>query len=131
VVELKQAKADDPPPAVLCQGVAYGLALQKAWPKFRAEWRRRLQALGLRPVLPTALNPVNIVCAAPGQYWDEWVGDTGAAKTITAERWDQFHRLVAAFAARGLQVTFARIEGSESRHTVNVLTLPPQRRRDP
>jgi hypothetical protein len=124
VVELKQGKADDTPAAVLCQGVAYGLVLQKAWPRFRAEWQQHLQTLGLHPTLPTALHPVSIVCAAPSRYWDEWIGETPRAKTVKPETWNAFCRLVDAFAARGLAATFARVDEANGIFAIQLVTLP-------
>jgi hypothetical protein len=125
VVELKQGNATDTPAANLCQGVAYALVLQKAWPTFRNEWRAHLrERFSLDPVLPTALHPVTIVCAAPSNYWDEWVGNTPRAATVTPESWAAVRRLVGAFAARGLSTTFARIDKLNGRFETAIVTLP-------
>ena len=125
VIELKQADATDTPAALLVQGAAYGLVLQKAWSTFRAEWRNYLRTeLGLQPTLPTALHPVSIVCVAPSAYWDEWVGDTPRAKTVRPAAWEAVCRLREALAERGLKATFARVDEVNGVFATKVVTLP-------
>jgi len=62
VIELKHGSSKEPPPALLAQAAAYAIALQKAWGILRGEWGETVWS---QTVLPTALHPARIVCAAP------------------------------------------------------------------
>jgi hypothetical protein len=125
VIELKQGRNDETPAALLVQAAGYGLALQKAWPMFRAEWQSHLaEHLGLRSVLPTALNPCQLVCAAPVEYWNQWIGETPRARTVPTGAWGALGRLRMAFQERGLPATFARVAGEAPLFSINVVTLP-------
>lgn len=128
VIELKQGKATETPAASLVQAVSYALVLRKAWPTLRLEWQEFLaQQFDLRPTLPAALYEVDVVCAAPHQYWDEWIGNSPRARTVSRTAWDAFANLRRAFSKRGLNSTFVSIDDTNlSDPQPSVITVPPR-----
>jgi hypothetical protein len=101
VVELKKGNSQEPPPRLLVQAAAYGLALQKAWWFLRTEWMEQLRKHGITTPLPTALRPCRLVAAAPQEYWNAW-----SSQQVMQEA---LQRLRGAFAARGLPSVFAAV----------------------
>ena len=115
LIELKDGSSAEPPPRLLVQVAAYGLTLQKAWPRFRAEWLREISKHGFTSPLPTALLPCRLVCAAPQEYWDKWSSDTPMHVEL--------QKLREAFALRGLPCEFATVHSTDSTtYAVRVLT---------
>jgi len=55
-------------------------------------------------VLPTALHPLRVVCAAPQTYWDFWFGDTPTAGTVPDGAWTALDQLVEEFKKRGISI---------------------------
>jgi hypothetical protein len=106
VIELKDGESDEPPPRVLVQAAAYALALQKAWPTFRAEW---LAVVRPDRPMPTALHPAQILCVAAEAYWTKW---QLASRERTA-----LNRLRDALRERGLPSAFVGLTEGESSYT--------------
>jgi len=112
VIELKASDASDTPASLLVQAAAYALALRKAWAKIGPEWSTVVARYGFGRSLSRTLPVCPLVCAAPGHYWDNWIGQTARAKTITRDDRTAFMRLVQAFAERGLPTSFIRLDHS-------------------
>jgi hypothetical protein len=112
VIELKAPAAADTPPAFLVQAVAYAIAIQRAWPnRLATEWSNKIaQAYDLQITPSRALQMCPVVCAAPREFWDCWIGQSNKARTVKPKTWDAFRRLVGAFAARGFPATFVRLD---------------------
>jgi hypothetical protein len=106
LIELKHGSSTEPPPRLLVQVAAYGLALQKAWHFLRGEWRQKIAAYGFKSPLPTALLPCRLLCAAPQEYWDAWSSEE--------PMWTALEELREAFAVRGLPSAFATISSADS-----------------
>ncbi len=118
VVELKDARGNDTPLRGIVEGAAYALALRKAWPhRLRADW---VQALSkwLGPemadrfdALPTTLDDVPVIVAAPEQYWDRRIGDplTHTNGRVPPDAWPVLRALISALAERGIRVVCARL----------------------
>jgi hypothetical protein len=109
IIELKDGTSHEPPAAVLVQAADYALALQKAWPVFRAEW---LGAVCPKQPLPTALHPARLVCAAPAAYWANW--------RLPERELVALSRLRAALSAGGLPSTFVTISEQEGIYSAAV-----------
>jgi hypothetical protein len=112
VVELKAPHADDPPATLLVQAAAYALVLKKAWPVIAPEWTALVRKYGFDLSFSSSLSMCPLVCAAPGNYWNEWIGETPRARTVSKTAWTSFMRLVLAFAERGLPTTFVQLDES-------------------
>ena len=112
VIELKAPGASDTPASLLVQAAAYALALRKAWVKIGSEWSIEVAQYGFGRSLSPTLPICPLVCAAPTKYWDNWIGQTARAKTVTRDDWTAFMRLVLAFAERGLPASFVRLDNS-------------------
>jgi len=120
VVELKapnpeqpESAVNDTPPGAMIQAVAYAIVLQKAWPMFRQNWANLVAAkCGFRVDVPAPndLRCCPVVVAATKTYWDEWIGQTPRAKTVTPETWQVVSQLVAGFALAGYPTTFVSLE---------------------
>lgn len=115
LIELKDGASPEPPPRLLVQAAAYGLALQKAWPSFRGEWLRETAKHGFTSPLPTALLPCRLVCAAPHEYWDNWLTEHPMLSALETLR--------SALAIRGLPCEFALVQQIDSgAYTVRLLS---------
>jgi hypothetical protein len=106
LIELKAGSSAESPPRLLVQVAAYGLTLQKAWPRFRAEWLREIGKHGFTSPLPTALLPCRLVCAAPQEYWDKWSSDKPMQAAL--------QKLRNGFTERGLPSVFATVHSTDS-----------------
>ena len=92
------------------QHAAYGIAIQKAWPKrLRAEWKPIAEGVSL----PLSLEKCSIVCAAPTAYWNKWIGDAPTARTVAGEAWLELLLLQKALADYGLPSIFVRLDHLE------------------
>lgn len=112
VIELKGPTASDTPASMLVQAAAYAIALRKAWrcaPLFRKEWNETTREYGLG--LDSEFDPRcwPLVCAAPAEYWVNWVGDSAKARRVSEEDRAALRQLVSAFSERGLPATFVKL----------------------
>jgi hypothetical protein len=110
VVELKAPRSSETPASLLVQAAAYALVLKKAWPVLAPEWSREVRRYGFDLSFKPPLAASPLVCAAPGDYWDNWIGQSPRARKVTRSDWAAFMRLVLAFAERGLPATFVRLD---------------------
>jgi hypothetical protein len=118
VIELKSEGADEVPAALVVQAAAYGIALRKAWPRFRHEWRPVVRNYWDESVqLPTILSPCPLLCIAPESYWKTW----GTSwKSIWAF---PLLELVSALYDRGLPLTFASLTGDFGSYVITPFQL--------
>jgi hypothetical protein len=108
IVELKAPASNESPAQMLVQATAYAVAIQKAWPTcLREEWA---ETLGVdRDSLPETLTSCELVCAAPTEYWDKWVGDTPRARTVSSDAWAAIAELRKSLAKSGYPSSFVRL----------------------
>ena len=108
VIELKAPSSQESPAQMLVQATAYGVAIRKAWPScLRAEWAGALKLP--QDSLPGELDRCDLVCAAPSEYWANWVGDTPPARTVSSDAWAAIAELRKALAKSGYPSTFVRL----------------------
>lgn len=115
VVELKAGNSNETPAAILVQAAAYGIALKKAWTRFRAEWQQEIgrRFPGLLVSTPALLEPCELVCAAPEEYWKEWLGKRPRARAVRPGSGGALRELQDALAGRGLPSRFVNVGKAE------------------
>lgn len=108
IVEIK-VNPNDTPAKMLVQAGAYGIAIREAWKVFEPQWTARIA--GLAPC-PFQLEPdcIPLVCAAPTDYWDQWIGDTATARTVDPMAWRCLRELRRKFDQHDLPSTFVRLD---------------------
>jgi hypothetical protein len=106
VIELKAPGSEESPAEMLVQATAYAVAVRKAWPScLRAEWA---ETLHVSPdSLPEELDRCEIVCAAPSEYWDNWVGDPARS---ASDPWAAISELRRSLAKSGYPAQFVRLD---------------------
>ena len=114
VIEMKAPSSQESPAQMLVQATAYGVAVRKAWPScLRAEWAEALKI----PLdsLPEELERCELVCVAPAEYWENWVGDSPLARTVSSDAWAAIAELRQSLAKSGYTSSFVRLnhEGDE------------------
>lgn len=122
IVELKcGTNASDTPAKMLVQAAAYAIAVRKAWePHLKDQWAKEVARYPSIEI-SMELTTVPIVCAAPPDFWRNWIGDTDRARTLSDEDWQSFLDLAAALSARGFPATLLEI-GPEARQVGEPLT---------
>lgn len=136
VVELKKApettidgktKGSETPLRMVLESAAYAVALRKNWNAFRPEWINRLKMLEVPPELiervPSTLELVPLVAAAPASFWIDWLPVTEKGLTVTGETWLSFKSLLAELTVMNLPVSFVSISGHDER--VDGLAVQP------
>jgi hypothetical protein len=115
VIELKADSSTEPPLRGIVEGIAYAIAVRRAWSQgFARQWTDSVST----PTEPLSLPDSFLsraVFAAPGAYWDRVLGRKGPKWRVSAAAWARILDLTAAFAARNLFVTLARLEASDDR----------------
>lgn len=118
VVEVKDARGSDTPLRGIVEGVAYAVALRKAWPhRLRTDW---LQALSRRlgpdlaeqiNAIPATLDEITVVMAAPEQYWERRIGDpqTHTNGRVPPDAWPVLRALISALGERGIRIVCASL----------------------
>jgi hypothetical protein len=111
VIELKGPSSTEPPLRGIVEGVAYAIAIRKAWtPCFGQQWCDRLQI-----ALPDRFPVCRTIFAAPADYWDRISGKAGPAWKVSTSAWDAIERLMQAFAERQLPVSLVRLDAGDPR----------------
>lgn len=103
VVECKAGGSDDPILRVMIQALAYGIAIQSAWPKLRPHWLKATSHLRKPLQLPKELVVCPLVCAAPPEYWDAALG------CLDQEARKDLGELVTAFGYQGFPTRFVKL----------------------
>ncbi len=108
VVELNAPTSSESPAQMLVQATAYAVAVRKAWPScLRAEWAERL-GVSLHSI-PEELDQCELVCAAPSEYWEDWVGDAPPARAVSPDAWAAIAELRKSLAKSGYPSSFVRL----------------------
>ncbi len=112
VVELKIQESITPA-STMVQGVAYAIAIQKAWRgRLRQDWNSLLQQFGFVAELPHELNEIDVVLAAPTSYWSEWlsaISNSPRARTVKEAAWHALCDLRRAFERAGYRTKFVEL----------------------
>lgn len=116
VIELK-SKISEYLLRAIVEGVAYAVAIKKAWSQdkphnLRVQWEERL-ALGH---LAETLTAVAVVVAAPSACWARWKGDAGQEKSfrVQKEALEVIADLRTMLNRRGYPVSFVEVLGGKS-----------------
>ena len=133
MLELKCGGSDDVLAKMLIQAAAYAVALRKAWQDgiFGSEWTSKIRKYGFElNHLSTKLVVVPLVCLAPTEFWQNWIGRTKRAKRVEPDDWHAFMELLAGFAVRGFPATFvqlghAGLDSDKLPKAINATTLDP------
>jgi hypothetical protein len=116
VGELKKEDGDTPL-WMLAEAFGYALSLQRAWEKgdLRQEWSTAVLTASADS-LPTRLDSITVLCAAPEPYWITRIGsrDIREANRVPPEAWPAFLELVETCRAHGFSVEFVSFQVDES-----------------
>ena len=104
VVELKGDRSKDPVLKVMIQALAYGIAIQSAWPRLRPHWLKATSHLRSPLQLPKELVRCPLVCAAPDDYW------TAALECLDLEARKDLGALATAFECQGFPTRFVKLQ---------------------
>jgi hypothetical protein len=110
VIELKGASSNEPPLRGIVEGVAYAIAIRKAWADCLADqW-----CDALRITKPSDCI-VRTVFAAPSEYWKRVTGQLGPKWTVPKAAWQSISRLMQQLAVRQLPVSVVRLDAEDAR----------------
>jgi len=116
VLELKREKAKDTPLRMLVEGLAYAVALRRAWNEgfLRQEWKKVVTKLSKDWEAPKTLRTVPVFGIAPIEYWNRKFGERGKRTDdkVPEDAWEPFNRLCEACSQRGFPVSFFSFESS-------------------
>ena len=108
VLELKRESSSETPLRMLVEGLAYAVALRRAWNEgfLRQEWMQVVTNRSERFVAPETLLNVPIIGIAPNKYWDTKIGKLNKKSKgkIPEEAWEPFNELCVACSRRGFPV---------------------------
>ena len=125
VLELKDGDAADTILRMVLEGVAYAIALRKAWNAgngdLYGEWDRSVMQKyrnhvreDIRlPSCPGRLHTVRVVGIAPTEFWNKRACTENATRTpckVFPNAWRPLAQLLRAFGERGFPVTFAAFD---------------------
>ena len=109
VIELKGPSSNEPPLRGIVEGVAYAIAIRKAWaPCFGRQWCDRLQI-----ATEQSDGVCSTIFAAPADYWERVTGQQGPAWRVPKAAWEAILRLMQAFAERQLPVSLVRLHAAD------------------
>ena len=109
VIELKGASSNEPPLRGLVEGVAYSIALRKAWTECLAsQW---CNALGIADVADCDFRTIFV---APTEYWNRVTGQTGPKWSVPKDGWQVIARLLRGLGERRLPVSLARLDAADA-----------------
>jgi hypothetical protein len=118
VLELKQEDGDIPL-WMLCEALAYAVAVRKAW--HEGDLCKEWQDLDGIPEnsTPHEQSPlvVPIICIAPAKYWEQRIGEPGPPRTegqVFSTAWEPFRELVSECGSQGFPATFAEFDIEET-----------------
>ena len=125
VVELKKEPettdeggtgTSESPLRMVLESMAYAIAIREDWAHFRKELVSRLEVLTLGKKLIDSIpisQPVKIrlVGVAPAAYWLDWLPLTDKGKSVAAEEWKSFLRLLEKVKTAGFPTSFLSLSG--------------------
>lgn len=121
VLELKREDSDETPLRMLVEGLAYAVAVRRAWNEgcLRQEWVNVVTNRSNRFVAPETLLNVPIIGIAPNKYWDTKIGKPNKRSRgkVPEDGWKPFHELRLACAERGFPVHFLRFKADANDET--------------
>lgn len=117
VLELKQEDAKDPPLRMLVEGLAYAVAVRRAWNEgsLSEQWGDVVTIQSPKFIRPNPLVTVPVIGIAPAQYWNRCIGDPEkrTAGKVPQLAWKPFRDLCDACNIRGFPVTFLKFDVDE------------------
>ncbi len=117
VLELKQQRAADTPLRMLIEGLAYAVAVRRAWNEgtLRNQWNSVVTIQSKQFVAPYPLLQVPIIGIAPTEYWNRCIGKPGKRTKgkVRKDAWAPFHELCDACGIRGFPVKFVQFDVEE------------------
>lgn len=118
VLELKQEAAKDTPLRMLVEGLAYAVAVRRAWNEgnLREEWLKSVKPKPQPVGIPETLLTVPIIGIAPTEYWKRKIGIIGqrSGGKVPESAWLPFKKLCQTCADRGFPVSFLEFTIGES-----------------
>lgn len=118
ILELKQKNSQDTPLWMLAQGLAYAVAVQRAWNNGRLcnEWEEHVIPLSESFHSTSKLSQIPVIGIAPHDYWEKKIGIKGKRSNgkVKESAWRQFKNLCDACSNRGFPVSFLQFTYSEA-----------------
>ena len=110
VLELKREDSNDTPLRMLVEGLAYAVAVRRAWNEghLRDQWAETITTQSKSFTAPTPLSSVPVIGIAPVEYWKRRVGAPGKRTNgkVKESAWKPFHELCDACSLRGFPIHF-------------------------
>jgi hypothetical protein len=115
VFELKREKAPDTPLRMLVEGLAYAVAVRKAWNQgtLRGQWLQHLVTTQNVEEIPLTLLTVPVVGIAPTDFWSRRTGNSGPNR-VKKEAWQSFNKLCEACKERGFPISFLTFDAQKN-----------------
>ena len=115
VFELKKEEADDTPLRMLVEGLAYAVAVRRAWNEgtLRERWLQHLVPTQNAEEIPTTLLTVPVVGIAPSEFWNKRTATNGPDR-VTNAAWLPFSGLCKACNERGFPISFIAFDAQEN-----------------
>ena len=115
VFELKRETASDTPLRMLVEGLAYAVAVRRAWNegRLREQWLQHLVPTQNAEEIPVTLLTVPIVGIAPTEFWNRRTGNRGPNRVKEAA-WLPFNELCEACKQRGFPITFLKFDAQKN-----------------
>ena len=116
ILELKQENSKDTPLWMLVEGLAYAVAVQRAWNEgcLRNEWEEHVTPLSESFHSASKLSQIPVIGIAPCDYWERKLGNRGPQDTVSRPAWEHFKNLCNACANCGFPVSFLQFTCDES-----------------
>ncbi len=134
ILELKGEKSREPPLRILVEGLAYAVAIRRAWNEghLRDEWTEAVMKQSNALAAPLTLLSVPVIGIAPTEYWRRCIGTPGrrTGGKVPDSAWKAFHQLCDACAVRGFPIHFLQfstgrtVDGLPAVENIEVVSLP-------
>lgn len=109
-IELKGASSNEPPLRGIVEGVAYAIALRKAWAECLAkQWCEAFQLTRSSDCI------FRTVFAAPSDYWKRVTGQQGLKWTVSKPAWQSISHLIREFDRRQLPISLVRLDADDAK----------------
>ena len=112
VLELKKDDAGDTPLRILVEGLAYAVAVRRAWNEgtLREQWLQQMIPTPFANEIPTALLTVPVIGIAPSSFWNQRLGNGGPNRIVKSSAWTPFRKLCEACNDRGFPISFLEFD---------------------
>lgn len=118
ILELKQENSQDTPLWMLAQGLAYAVAVQRAWNDgcLRNEWEEHVTPLSESFHSASKLSRIPVIGIAPHDYWEKKIGIKGKRSNgkVKESAWEHFKGLCDACSDHGFPVSFLQFTYGEA-----------------